>query len=71
MHGANLLFTLDIKSGYYNITLAKDSWKYNAFTTKYGKYELLQVPFRIHVALNYFIMMINETLKGLDFVLPF
>ena len=58
---------LDVRSGYYNITVAKDSRKYTAFNIEYSKYKLLQVPVGIHVAPSYFALMINDTLKGLDF----
>ena len=38
-----------------------------AITTEHGKYEFLGVPFGILVAPSYFILMTNETLKGLYF----
>ena len=66
-YGAKLFSTLDVQSGYYNITVDEHSRKSTAFTTEYRKYEFLHIPFGIHVVPNYFAMMINETLKGLDF----
>ena len=67
LNGSKLFSTLDVRSGYFNITIAEDSRQYTAFTTEYGKYEFLIVSLGIHVAPNYFTLMINETLKDLDF----
>ena len=67
LNGSKLFSTFDVISGYYNITIAEESRQYTAFTTAYGKYEFLRVSFGIHVAPSYFTLMINETLKGLDF----
>ena len=64
--GSKIFSTFDVRSGYYNITIVEDSRQYTTFTTEYGKYEFLGVPFGIHVAHSYFTFMINETLKGLD-----
>ena len=66
LHDEKLFCTLDIRSSYYNIMVAKDSRKYTTFTIKYKKYKFLWVPFRTHMTPSYFILMINETLKGLD-----
>ena len=57
--------TLDIRSGYYHITIAENSRKYAVFTTEYDKYEFLWVPFGIHLEPSYFTLMMNESLKGL------
>ena len=62
-----LFSTLDVRSDYYNINVAEGSHKYTAFTTEYGKYEFLHVPFGIQIDPRYFTMMINETLNGLDY----
>ena len=39
----NLLSTLGIWSGYYNITISENSRKYTTFPTEYGKYKFLHV----------------------------
>ena len=67
LNGTKLFSTLDVRSGYYNFTVAEDSRKYEVFTTEYGNYGFLTVPFGIHVAPSQFVPMISETLKGLDF----
>ena len=60
-------YTLDVRPSYYSITIANLSGKYTSFTIHYGKDEFFHVPFDMHIAPSYFAMMINETLKGLDF----
>ena len=42
LNGSKLFSTLDVRSGYYNITIAEESRQYTAFTTEYGKYESLK-----------------------------
>ena len=70
-HSRKLFFKLDARSGYYNITVAEDIWKYTAFTNEYGKYEFPCVLFGKPVTPSYFTRVINETLKGLDFCFAF
>ena len=55
---------LDLRSGYYNITVAK---KYPAFTTEYFRYEFLHILYGIHIAPNYFSMIIKKPLKDCAF----
>ena len=49
LQGTRLFSTLDIRSGYYNITIDNNSRKYAAFTTKYGISNFFYVPFGIHI----------------------
>ena len=42
---------LDIRSGYYNATVAEDSQKYTSITAEYAKYEFLYVSFGNHITL--------------------
>lgn len=37
--------TLDLKDGFFHVTLHEDSVKYMAFVTPNGHYEFLKVPF--------------------------
>ena len=41
MYDAKSFSTLDVRCGYYNITLSENSRDYTAFTTEYGKYKFL------------------------------
>ena len=58
---------LDVRSSYYNITVAEDGRKYTIFTREYGKFEFPCVLFRIDVSPSYFDVMVDEPLKGLHF----
>ena len=60
LNGSKLFSTLDIRSEYYNITIAKDSRQHTTITTEYGKYEILSILFGLHVAPSYFALMINK-----------
>ena len=44
LHGAKIFTTLDLRSGYYHITLDKESKAKTAFVTLFGKYEFNAVP---------------------------
>ena len=44
LHGSKLFTTLDVRSGYYNITVAEGSGKYTASTTEYGTYKFFPTP---------------------------
>ena len=65
-HGTKLFSTLDIRSGYYNITVAENGKRYTTSITGYSKCEFFQIPFGIHITPSYFALMTNETLNGLD-----
>ena len=67
LYSTKLFPTINMRSGYYNITVTEDNRKYTVFTIECRNYEFLRVPFGIHVTPSYFALMINETLKGLDF----
>ena len=49
------------------MTVAKDRRKYTTFIIEYGKCEFPWVSCGIHVAPSYFVLMINETHRGLEF----
>ena len=53
LYGAKLFTTLDVRSGYFNITVSENSRKYIAFTIDYEKCECIQASFGIHVAPSY------------------
>ena len=67
LHGAKLFTTLDVRSSYYNIMVAKEDRKFNCIYYKIWKIEGSWIPFGIHIAPSYFALMINEALKGLEF----
>ena len=55
---------LDIKDAYHNFRIKKrDEWK-TTFTTKYGTYEYLVMPFGLTIAPTAFQRWINRTLQS-------
>ena len=64
---SKLFSTLDVRSCYYNITVAEHSRKYTAFPTEYGKYKFPRVQFVIHVVPSYLALRLDENLTGQEF----
>ena len=60
LNGAKYFSTLDLHAGYHHIHLNKDSIPMTAFTSPFGKYEYLNVPFGLAQAPAYF----QELMKG-------
>ena len=65
--GSSIYSTLDLRSGYYHITLSADSQSKSSFVTLMGKLEFQKVPFGLAQAPSYFQWLINEVLSGLGF----
>ena len=63
LHGAKIFTTLDLHSGYYHISLNKDSKAKTAFVTPLGKYEFNAVPFGLAQAPAYFQQLISMVLQ--------
>ena len=45
LKGVKYFTALDLSSGYYNIKLYEESIPKSAFTTVFGKFEFLRLPF--------------------------
>ena len=46
MVGARIFLTMDLKSGFWKVKMAEESWPYTAFTVRsLGVYEFLRMPF--------------------------
>ena len=71
LKGAKVFSTIDLRSGYYHITLGKESRAKTAFVTPIGKYEFLMVPFGLAQAPAYFQLLMNQVLEGLPFAMPY
>ena len=71
LKGAKVFSTINLRSGYYHITLGKDSRAKTAFVTLFGKYEFLMVPFGLAQAPAYFQLLMNQVLEGLPFAMTY
>ena len=58
---AEMYFTaLDLQSGYYHIKLDEESITKSAFTTVFGKFEFLRLPFVLSQGPDFFICLIYD-----------
>ena len=71
LKGAKFFSTIDLRSGYYHITLGKDLRAKTAFVTPFGKYEFLQVPFGLAQAPAFFQHLMNKVLDNCSFAITY
>ena len=72
LRGAKIFTTLDLRSGYYHITLDNESKAKTAFVTPFGKYEFNAVPFGLVQAPAYFQQLISIVLQDCsDFAMAY
>ena len=62
LNGAKYFSTLNLCSGYHHIALDENSIPKTAFTSPFGKYEYLKVPFGFAEAPAYFQELMNKVL---------
>ena len=65
LKGANFFTALDLRSGYYHIKLDEESIPKSAFTTMFGKFEFMRLPFGLSQGPDFFTRLIYN-LFGLD-----
>lgn len=65
LHNKRYFTVLDLKDGFYHISMAEESIKYTAFTTVFGQFEFLRMPFGLKVAPSRFQRYINQVLADL------
>ena len=71
LNGAKYFSTLYLRAGYHHIGLATDSIPKTAFTSPFGKYEYVKVPFGLAPALAYFQELMTGVLKDLPFAMAY
>ena len=69
--GAKYFSTLDLRAGYHHIGLTADSIPKTAFTSPFGKYEYVKVPFGLAQAPAYFQELMTGVLKDLPFAMAY
>ena len=69
--GAKYFPTLDLRAGYHHIGLTTDSIPKTAFTSPFGKYEHVKVPFGLAQAPAYFQELMTGVLKDLPFAMAY
>ena len=70
-NGAKYFSTLDLRAGYHHIRLTTDSIPKTAFTSPFGKYEYVKVPFGLAQAPAYFQELMTGVLKALSFAMAY
>ena len=71
LNGAKYFSTLDLRAGYHHIGLTADSIPKTAFTSPFGKYEYVKVPFGLAQAPAYFQELMTGVLKDLPFAMAY
>ena len=71
LNGAKYFSTLDLRAGYHHIRLTTDSIPKTAFTSPFGKYEYVKVPFGLAQAPVYFQELMTGVLKDLLFAMAY
>ena len=71
LNGAKYFSTLDLRARYHHIGLTTDSIPKMAFTSPFGKYEYVKVPFRLAQAPAYFQELMTGVLKDLPFAMAY
>ena len=71
LNGAKYLSTLDLQAGYHHIPLDESSMPKMAFTSLFGNYEFIKVPFGPMQAPAYFQELMTGVLKNFSFAVAY
>ncbi|UYV64720.1 K02A2.6-like [Cordylochernes scorpioides] len=66
LHGSKYFTKLDLKKGYWQIKVAPNSQRYFTFSTPWGRYMFLRVPFGIKTAPEIFQKITADLLQDLE-----
>ena len=71
LNGAKYFSILDLQAGYHHILLDEASIPKTAFTSPFGKYECIKVPFGLTQAQAYFQELMTGILKDFNFSIAY
>ena len=71
LDGTKYFSTLDLSAGYHHIPLDEESIPKTAFTSPFGKYEYIKIPFRLAHAPAYFQELMTGILKDFNFAIAY
>ena len=71
LNGAKYFSTLDLWAGYHHIPLEEASILKTAFTSPFGKYKYIKLPFGLAQAPAYFQELMTGILKDLNFAIAY
>ena len=71
LNGAKYFSTLDLWAGYHHIPLDESSIPKTAFTSPFGKYKYIKVPFGLTQAPAYFQELMTRILKDFNFTIAY
>ena len=71
LNGAKHFSTLDLQAGYHHIPLNKSSIPKTAFTSPFGIYKYIKVPFGLAQSPSYFQELITGVLKDFSFAIAY
>lgn len=68
LRNSKVFFKLDVKTGFYQIKLEKDSQPLTTIITPYGRYMFVRLPFGINCSPDYFTQWYSEILRDIQSV---
>ena len=71
LNGTKNFSTLDVRAGYHHILLDEESIPKTAFTSPFGKFEYVKVPFGPAQAPAYFQELMTGILKNFNFAIAY
>ena len=71
LNGAKYFSTLDLQAGYHHILMDESSIPKTAFTSPFGKYEYIKVPFGLTQAPAYFQELMTRILIDFNFTIAY